>query len=197
MVHKLITSHHQVGDRDPAQSGYWSVRESFVSYVLANMPMLYPLLKRLFERVGCSITLSSPRGASGRAASSGQAYRLGGYPRSRSKPRSKDPNPIPEETRYSSDEHIIFACAECSRTASSSQDTSRAEVDTKERHVHSPFQHGNNHTKIFRGPGHLKSKPSLSNAPATGGILVTKDIVVSEVHEAPGASGGGEAYFEV
>ncbi|ROW00012.1 hypothetical protein VPNG_08351 [Cytospora leucostoma] len=186
-----------VGDRDPAQSGYWSVRESFVSYVLANMPMLYPLLKKFFERVGCSITLSSPRGASGQAASSGQAYRLGGYPHSRSKPRSKDPDPIPEETRYGSDEHIIFACTECSRTASSSQDTTRAEVDTKERHVHSPFQHGNNHTKVFRGPGHLKSKPSLSSAPATGGILVTKDIVVSEVHGSPGASRGGEAYFEV
>ncbi|KAK3947609.1 hypothetical protein QBC32DRAFT_270442 [Pseudoneurospora amorphoporcata] len=35
---------------DPAQSGYWSVRESFVSVVLTNMPMVYPLLKRFLEQ---------------------------------------------------------------------------------------------------------------------------------------------------
>ncbi|KAL0471334.1 hypothetical protein QR685DRAFT_551955 [Neurospora intermedia] len=34
------------GNRDPAQTGYWSVRESFVSFVLTNMPMVYPLIRR-------------------------------------------------------------------------------------------------------------------------------------------------------
>ncbi|KAJ4384377.1 hypothetical protein N0V85_008362, partial [Neurospora sp. IMI 360204] len=39
------------GNMDPAQTGYWSVRESFVSFVLTNMPMIYPLLRRLVEHV--------------------------------------------------------------------------------------------------------------------------------------------------
>ncbi|OTA97872.1 hypothetical protein M434DRAFT_64830 [Hypoxylon sp. CO27-5] len=39
-----------LGDIDPAQSGYWSVRESFVSFVLTNMPMIYPMFRRFIEK---------------------------------------------------------------------------------------------------------------------------------------------------
>jgi hypothetical protein len=39
-----------VGNKDPAQSGYWSIRESFVSYILTNMPMVYPMLKRFIDK---------------------------------------------------------------------------------------------------------------------------------------------------
>ncbi|KAH7626048.1 FAD binding domain-containing protein [Sordaria sp. MPI-SDFR-AT-0083] len=45
-----------VGNTDPAQSGYWSVRESFVSFVLTNLPMIYPLFKRLVDHVVYSLT---------------------------------------------------------------------------------------------------------------------------------------------
>jgi hypothetical protein len=40
----------QLGNLDPAQSGYWSIREAFVAIVLTNMPIVYPLFKRVFER---------------------------------------------------------------------------------------------------------------------------------------------------
>ncbi|KAK1775747.1 hypothetical protein QBC45DRAFT_382719 [Copromyces sp. CBS 386.78] len=52
-----------LGDSDPAQSGYWSVRESFVSFVLTNMPMVYPLVKRFLEQ--SIISLSGGRSESG------------------------------------------------------------------------------------------------------------------------------------
>lgn len=32
------------------QSVYWSVRESFVSFVLPNIPMIYPLVKGIIEK---------------------------------------------------------------------------------------------------------------------------------------------------
>lgn len=172
--------HRQVGDRDPAQSGYWSVRESFVSFVLTNMPMLYPLFKNLIEKVGSSISLSNTNGASGRAPSNGQVYRLGSYPENRSKPRNKDPHPLPEDTRFGSDEHIILPCGEESMAASIGEDTSGTEVDADERQVRSPTQHGHSRMQIFPCPKTKEHKRSGSSVPATGGILVTTDFVVSD-----------------
>ncbi|SPN99271.1 related to integral membrane protein PTH11 [Cephalotrichum gorgonifer] len=74
-----------VGDSDPAQSGYWSVRESFVSFVLTNMPMVYPLFKRFIER---SISAAS-RSENTNALSGSQGYRLGSFHRDGSHPLSK------------------------------------------------------------------------------------------------------------
>ncbi|KAI2613862.1 uncharacterized protein GGS25DRAFT_516723 [Hypoxylon fragiforme] len=45
----------KLGDTDPSQSGYWSVRESFVCIVLTNLPMVYPLFKRFIDK-GRSVT---------------------------------------------------------------------------------------------------------------------------------------------
>ncbi|ROV88060.1 hypothetical protein VMCG_10397 [Cytospora schulzeri] len=186
-----------VGDRDPAQSGYWSVRESFVSFVLTNMPMLYPLFRNFFEKVTSGISLSNTNGATRQAANNRQAYRLGSYPEARSKPRNKDPDPLPEETRFGSDEHIIIACEEGgSRAASLGQEGSGTEVDTEERQVRSPFRHGPSRAHIFPGSSQREHKRSPSNAPATGGILVTTDFVVSEGHEAHGPI-HGDAYLDV
>lgn len=73
----LLTARLQVGNSDPAQSGYWSVRESFVCFALTNMPMVYPLFKRFIEK---SEIFSSNNQTSGLGES--QGYRLGSYNRS-------------------------------------------------------------------------------------------------------------------
>ncbi|KUI60976.1 hypothetical protein VP1G_08129 [Cytospora mali] len=186
-----------VGDRDPAQSGYWSVRESFVSFVLTNMPMLYPLFRNFFEKVSSSITLSNTNGGTGGVPSNGQAYRLGSYPDGPSKIRNKDPNPLPEDTRFGSDEHIIITCNDDSRATSIVQDKSETEVGTDQRQGQSPVWHGTSHAQVFPGQGHNEHQRSLSNSRATGGILVTTDVVVSEAHQQHRANRGGDAYLEV
>lgn len=158
--------------------------------------MLYPLFKNLIEKVSSSVSLSGTNGASGLAASNGQAYRLGSYPQIRSMPRNKDPHPLPEDTRFGSDEHIIVACAEGSRTASIGQDTPGTEVDSDERQVRSPVQHGHSRVQVFPGPRLKEHKRSPSNAPATGGILVTTDFIVSEGSETHGVV-HGDAFLDV
>ncbi|KAI3554275.1 hypothetical protein CABS01_00960 [Colletotrichum abscissum] len=94
----------QVGDTDPAQSGYWSVRESFVSVVLTNMPMVYPLFKSVIDKSRNASTNKS--GAMGDS----QGYRLGSYP-GKQGPRSH-PLSIPNETTWGSDEHIVSSSVE-------------------------------------------------------------------------------------
>ncbi|KAJ0120454.1 hypothetical protein J7T55_015181 [Diaporthe amygdali] len=121
------------GDSDPAQSGYWSVRESFVSFVLTNMPMLYPLLKSFLEKIGTTMGFTNNNGESGRATGSGQAYRLGSYPDQHKKTKNRDPNPVPEETRYGSNEHIVPANDE------SHGADSRSEGISLDDRSHDPF----------------------------------------------------------
>lgn len=71
----------QVGDSDPAQSGYWSVRESFVSYVLTNLPVVYPLIRGVVEKGRTSLSKSNgASGAKSGMASNNGAYHLDSYP---------------------------------------------------------------------------------------------------------------------
>lgn len=80
-----------MGGSDPAQSGYWSVRESFVSFVLTNLPVVYPLIRGVVEKGRTSLGKSngtSGAGKSGLGASrsrngNGGAYRLDSYPGTR------------------------------------------------------------------------------------------------------------------
>ncbi|KAI2776516.1 hypothetical protein F4815DRAFT_341119 [Daldinia loculata] len=91
------------GDIDPAQSGYWSVRESFVSVVLTNMPMVYPIFRRFIEKgLSASRSRATSQGDTrgyklssmpGRAASTGQRQNLS----------FSEPN----DTAWDSEEHII------------------------------------------------------------------------------------------
>lgn len=70
-----------MGDSDPAQSGYWSVRESFVSFVLTNLPVVYPLIKAVFDKSRTTLSKSTnTTGAKSGLASHGGAYRLDSYP---------------------------------------------------------------------------------------------------------------------
>ncbi|KAI0850376.1 hypothetical protein F5Y00DRAFT_260674 [Daldinia vernicosa] len=93
----------RLGDIDPAQSGYWSVRESFVSVVLTNMPMVYPIFRRFIEK-GLSASRS-------RATSQGdtRGYKLSSLPgRAASTGRRQNLSfSEPNDTAWDSEEHII------------------------------------------------------------------------------------------
>ncbi|KAK3324783.1 hypothetical protein B0T19DRAFT_465018 [Cercophora scortea] len=68
-----------LGDIDPAMSGYWSVRESFVSVVLTNMPMVYPLVKRYYEKSVTTLsgtTANNELSGSNNTDESSNSYRL-------------------------------------------------------------------------------------------------------------------------
>lgn len=88
------TSILTLGDIDPAQSGYWSVRESFVSFVLTNMPMVYPLVKGIVEK-----GMTSMGASKGTRVTEG--YRLGSQP-SRKRPAD-------EGVKWGSEENIVDA----------------------------------------------------------------------------------------
>ncbi|KAK7427619.1 hypothetical protein QQZ08_005894 [Neonectria magnoliae] len=90
------------GNTDPAQSGYWSVRESFVSFVLTNMPMVYPLVKRFIEK-----SVSSSKGGSrGPGLGDSHGYRLKSFKNEgSSRPRADERDLV--ETAWGSKDHIV------------------------------------------------------------------------------------------
>ncbi|KAI1491827.1 hypothetical protein F5X96DRAFT_629647 [Biscogniauxia mediterranea] len=88
------------GDTDPAQSGYWSVRESFVSVVTTNLPLVYPLFKGIIEK-----GLSASRSKAGTTTDS-RGYRLNSV-QGRGTTSKKDPFSVPNETSWGSKEHIV------------------------------------------------------------------------------------------
>ncbi len=89
-----------MGEIDPAQSGYWSVRESFVSIVLTNMPMVYPLFKGAFEK---GRRMSKDKSYS---SDNGRAYRLSSLSRQKGGPH-KHPLSLPNDTAWDSNEDIV------------------------------------------------------------------------------------------
>ncbi|KAK8019929.1 hypothetical protein PG990_005067 [Apiospora arundinis] len=101
------------GDTNPAESGYWSIRESFVSFVLTNLPMVYPLFREYFNK------LRGKTGSIATGKSTGNSYQLGSYPpRSRNRnnnstgdTRSRGPNIIPNET-ITSDSKENITCVD-------------------------------------------------------------------------------------
>ncbi|KAI2618403.1 hypothetical protein GGR54DRAFT_648146 [Hypoxylon sp. NC1633] len=93
-----------LGDIDPAQSGYWSVRESFVSVVLTNLPMIYPMFRKFIEK-----TRSANRS---KATSQGDSrgYRLNSLPPNRidaTGRRKQSSFSVPSDTGWGSEEHIV------------------------------------------------------------------------------------------
>ncbi|KAL2285461.1 hypothetical protein FJTKL_08131 [Diaporthe vaccinii] len=184
------------GDSDPSQSGYWSVRESFVSFVLTNMPMLYPLLKSFLAKIGTTLALTNNNGESGRATSSGQAYRLRSYPNHHKKTRNKDPNPVPEETRYGSNERIV-SLDDQSRDAASSG--GGAAVDDQ---PHDPFQVAGvfepARVAVCSGPGPSDARrPTPIDYTSSGGIMVTREYNVSEGRRINDADQNDRAFLDV
>ncbi|KAI1477703.1 hypothetical protein F4774DRAFT_189112 [Daldinia eschscholtzii] len=92
-----------LGDIDPAQSGYWSVRESFVSVVLTNMPMVYPMFRRFIEK-GLSASRSKVT-----SEGDSRGYKLSSLPgRAAAVGRNQKPSASePNDTAWDSEEHIM------------------------------------------------------------------------------------------
>ncbi|KAK6948123.1 hypothetical protein Daesc_009887 [Daldinia eschscholtzii] len=92
-----------LGDIDPAQSGYWSVRESFVSVVLTNMPMVYPIFRRFIEK-GLSASRSKVT-----SEGDSRGYKLSSLPgRAAAVGRNQKPSaPEANDTAWDSEEHIM------------------------------------------------------------------------------------------
>ncbi|KAK2036530.1 hypothetical protein LZ31DRAFT_561071 [Colletotrichum somersetense] len=156
-----------VGDTDPAQSGYWSVRESFVSVVLTNMPMLYPLFKSVIDK---SRNASTNKNST---LENSNGYRLGSYPGKKGPKSGSHPLSIPDETRWASDEHIVpnnpeksigveEASIESSDKQIQIQSTSTAQVASEASHV----KRNPTKTRRYEGSGHNH-------------ITVTKEYTIS------------------
>lgn len=158
--------------------------------------MLYPLLKSFLEKIGTTMGFTSKNGESGRATGSGQAYRLGSYPDQHRKTKNRDPNPVPEETRYGSNEHIVPANDE------SHGADSRSEGISLDDRSHDPFHvaGGSEPARITvcSGPnpsnGRRPTPPDHSNA---GGITVTREYNVSEGRLIRGVDQTGRTFLEV
>ncbi|KAI1465825.1 uncharacterized protein F4812DRAFT_461514 [Daldinia caldariorum] len=91
-----------LGDIDPAQSGYWSVRESFVCVVLTNLPMVYALFSRYIEK---GVSAARSKGDSGVGI---RGYRLSSL-RSRGATigqKQRPPGTDPNDTAWDSEEYI-------------------------------------------------------------------------------------------
>lgn len=179
---ELIPPCLQVGDSDPSQSGYWSVRESFVSFVLTNMPMLYPLLRGLLEKLGTTLALTH-NGGSGRVASNGQAYRLESYPRNKKttnkKTTNKDPNPAPEETKYGSNERMVSLDGESRVEVSNNDHEHVSDHALSPFHVAGVFEPAR--VTVCSGPSSSDVRhPTPSNHANASGIVVTREYNVSE-----------------
>ncbi|KAK0714757.1 hypothetical protein B0H67DRAFT_221609 [Lasiosphaeris hirsuta] len=187
------TSILTLGDIDPAQSGYWSVRESFVSVVLTNMPMVYPLVKRFFERGLSSISGSH----SATQAESTHGYRLGSHSgrKANQTHNSKHPLSIPNETCWGSEENIVEnsnADAKTTGTTTSSGDESPAQLPLQGKKtavVHSERQ-------ISAGPPsptYHSGGRDVERGQQGRGIVVTHEYTVTEQHsQARDRKGGGE-----
>ncbi|KAK1579306.1 uncharacterized protein LY79DRAFT_564522 [Colletotrichum navitas] len=160
-----------VGDTDPAQSGYWSVRESFVSVVLTNMPMVYPLFKKFIDKSIASTNKKSTLGDSNR-------YRLGSYPGKKGPKSGSHPLSIPNETAWGSDEHIV------SNKAEKSIGEEEASIGSSDKQNHNPSLCPNTNTaQIESETNHIKRNPTTKKAHDVGHnhITVTKEYTISRV----------------
>ena len=105
-LQSLDAPEKQLGNIDPALSGYWSIRESFVSFVLTNMPMVYPLVKRYYEK-GLSSVASKGGGATTGDTSRSQGHRLGSVLQ-RKPNKGAHPLSLPGDTNcWASNENIV------------------------------------------------------------------------------------------
>ncbi|PTD08223.1 Lipase 1 [Fusarium culmorum] len=113
------------GNTDPAQSGYWSVRESFVSFVVTNLPMVYPLLKRVVEKT----VSASKSGTRTPGLGDSQGYRLGDY-KNKANSRSRPDETDLGDTVWGSKDHIVPADGQASGDDTSIQSASKAHRDS-------------------------------------------------------------------
>ncbi|TDZ49877.1 hypothetical protein CTRI78_v007776 [Colletotrichum trifolii] len=163
------------GDVDSAQSGYWSVRESFVSVVLTNMPMVYPLFKNAIDK---SRNLSTNKN-SGLGDSNG--YRLGSYPGKKS--AHAHPLSLPAETQWDSKEHIVNDSME-KGTASGGDEAS---IGSDKHQPQSPYlPQGADHAQAAVADGsRQEARPRRHDSLTQSNIVVTKEYSISRVTTEP------------
>ncbi|KAI1759234.1 hypothetical protein GGR53DRAFT_166490 [Hypoxylon sp. FL1150] len=148
-----------LGDVDPAQSGYWSVRESFVSVVLTNMPMVYPLFRKFIEKAG-SATRSK-----GASQGDSKGYKLGSVPGRDTLVRRQQPSAaVPNDTAWGSKENII----EREQTRAGSDDASSLELPKHQAGVVT--------FAPSRGPSRSTSRGPQDRIVVTTEYTVTEDI---------------------
>jgi hypothetical protein len=204
----------QLGNTDPAQSGYWSLRESFVSVVLTNMPMVYPLVKHFFEK-GLS-SLGGGKSDNTAYVGDSHGYPLGSHPGRNTKTttHSKNPHSRPGDTFWGSEENIVENNVDAKTTATAS--SSDAGSRPKQLHGHkadpsrtptptsptSPVagmarkpqlpRHGSRNERVQVTIGQGEPPPSSHMK----GIVVTAEYTVTEHHEKENRrrSGAGFAF---
>lgn len=105
----FLTNHMQSGPDGAEAGSKWACRETFVSIVVSNLPIIQPLLRKGFKKIGLSQLFSS----SGKP--SGQTYPLSGLKSltnrgDRDTKKSKTNTAAPSHMQVSawgSDEHIL------------------------------------------------------------------------------------------
>lgn len=141
--------------------------------------MLYPILKGFFEKVGMSLSLTNNKSGNRRATSNGQAYRLGSFSERNKRTKNKDPNPLPEESRYGSDEHIVPLDGESRDAVSSGQGAAADDRTQGAFHVAGGFKTAG--VTVSSGPSPTDARRSRAvEHPSADGIVVTREYNVSE-----------------
>lgn len=155
-----------MGDIDPAQSGYWSVRESFVSFVLTNLPMVYPLFRGIIEKT---------RNSTSRSKNSQGGYRLDSVSRPQKGVSQKHPLTLPNDTAWGSKEQIVAGANPHGGPGS----TSSGDEVSVGLPIHRPsqrqaFNKVTSSNKVYDG-----SSDQLRSEPDPNRIVVTKEYTVT------------------
>lgn len=156
--------------------------------------MLYPLLRGLLEKIGTKLS-QTHNGASGGVASNGQAYRLESYPRHK-KTTNKDPNPMPEETKYGSNERMVSLDDDSRVEPSSGDHDNIAGHALDPFHVAGVFEPAR--VTVCSGPSSSDVRhPTPINHANAGGIVVTREYNVSEDRRMNHADQNDRAFLDV
>ncbi|KAE8154985.1 hypothetical protein BDV25DRAFT_146805 [Aspergillus avenaceus] len=127
------------GPEGAVSGSKWACRESFVSIVVANLPIIQPLIRRGAQKVGLSALFSTTGGPSSYGKHRTQSIPLAStIPR---RQRSRHPLSIPNGTAWGSDEQILVDGAEGSKNPKTSKGenditvTQEMIVESEPRHV--------------------------------------------------------------
>lgn len=180
-----------MGDIDPAQSGYWSVRESFVSFVLTNLPAIYPLIKNFVDKTRLSYGSRSASNITGGAGKSGtNGYRLDSYPKGS---RAQKQNATHSVTKvkiqhpWDSEEKIMGSDTKSpsSVMTGSLEDRSSSHEEIGDYIGECPGTHNRTEVIATRAKRGSQAVPAVGQSSEGNGILVTKayEFRVSEAVE--------------
>lgn len=126
----------------PQLAGEWSCRESFIAVFISNIPVIYPLVYRLFKRVRNATSSHSRsrskgsglRGTGQTGTGASKSYKLSTLSgKAKKKDKFKHPLSLPGDTfyeRYGSEEEIIGSDGK-PITRRTSDEKSGAEVSAK------------------------------------------------------------------